>query len=101
MYGKVYLIKHPDPQSGRKFALKRMSKLLVKNHLALVQGLGYEKRVIFDADHKNICPLEYLFETDCNYWSVMPYLEGGNLRRLQLSLQDKRFTESQAKFYLT
>ena len=31
----------------------------------------------------------------------MPYLEGGNLRRLQLSLQDKRFTESQARFYLT
>ena len=78
-----------------------MSKLLVKNHLALVRGLGYEKRVIFDAEHKNISSLEYLFETDRNYWSVIPYLEGGNLRRLQLSLQDKKFTESQARFYLT
>ena len=94
-FGEVYLVKQTASQ--KYYAMKLLNKKQVFSQ-NLVKYALTEKNVMSVIRHPFIVSLRYAFQTSDKLFMVLEYCPGGDLGKILRN--EKRFTESRARYYL-
>ena len=95
-FGEVYLVSKEG--SGELFALKILKKEKIISHNLIRYALT-ERNVLTYIKHPFIVSLKYAFQSNDKLFLVLDYCPGGDLSSRLLI--EKRFTESQARIYIS
>ena len=93
-FGKVVLAQKKD--TAKLFAIK----ILIKKKIIDTDQIEHtkaEKAILQHVSHPFLVGLEYAFQTNQKLYFVMQFMQGGEL--FQHLRRQKKFSESQAKFY--
>ena len=95
-FGRVYLAELPA--KNRLYAIKgiRKDKLIDTNQ---IQSTFNEMNVMLEAQHPNLCGMEYFFQTESRLYFVMPHIKGGDMYAHMRKYH--KFDEIIVKFYIT
>ena len=75
-YGRVSLVQ--ERESGKQFAMKTISKRLVKEH-NLLQNLKREVGIHMRIKHPHIIRMYYYFEDEANVYMLLEHAQRGSL----------------------
>ena len=93
-FGVVYLVRKKN--NSKLYAMKQLRKdLIIKNKI--LEATRYEKDILKKVQHPFLVGMEYAFQTKLNIYFVINYYKGGALYKHLID--QKRFTEENAKFY--
>ena len=95
-FGEVFLVSKED--SGQLFALKILKKEKMISHNLIRYALT-ERNVLTYIKHPFIVSLKYAFQSNDKLFLVLDYCPGGDLSSRLLI--EKRFSESQARIYIS
>ena len=86
------------PSTNRLYAIKgiRKDKLIDTDK---IQSTFNELSIMLEAQHQNLCGMEYFFQTDSRLYFVMPHIAGGDMYAHLRKYQ--KFDEVVVKFYIT
>ncbi|GLJ53299.1 hypothetical protein SUGI_1135920 [Cryptomeria japonica] len=94
--GNVFLVMHLH--SRKPVAMKVIDKQVVEEKRSF-KRVQMEKEILSKLDHPFLPRLFAKFESSNHYYLLMGYCSGGDLSVLRQNQQDKRFSESAARFY--
>ena len=96
-FGKVYLVRQKRGADQQLYALKVLSKKMLKdNHI--LQYANLEKNIMKNLDHPYIVKLYLTFQSPANLYMMIRYCPGGDLAQLLDKYQ--RLPEKDAKIYV-
>jgi len=95
-FGEVYKATHM--LSGKRFAIKKISKNVVKHSAKLMELLNTEIKVMAQINHTNLIHLHDKFETHNNYYLVVDYCDSGDMQTYLM--KNKMLGEDEGIYFL-
>ncbi len=90
-FGKVTLVKKKDCKVKTLYAMKFISKRLIKKN-DLKKYTQFERHILLNNHNPFLVNLKYAFQTVKKVYLVMEYVSGGSL--IQLLRKFKKFSEN-------
>lgn len=95
-FGKVFLAKLRS-EPNKEFAIKAMRKDSIiaegGDDSKLLELICTERDVLMRIDHPFLCGAEYVFQSECRIYFVLPYFPGGELQSVLDSQKKRRLSE--------